>query len=380
MAGRWAVNADAGLPLAIGIAGPLPPPPGGMANQTAQLAERLRAEGLDVTVVRSNAPYRPALVGHLRGVRAAFRMAPYLLRLWQAAGRCDVMHVMANSGLSFYVFAAPAIGAARLRGIPVVLNYRGGEAADFFAGHIRFVRGLLSRCAAIVVPSAYLGGVFAEHGFEPEVLPNAIDAARFRAAPRPGGHDAPALLLPRALEPIYGPDVAIDALAELRRELPGAHLTLAGEGAARAALEQQAQALGIADAVHFAGSVAPEAMPALYAASDIVVNPARVDNFPAAVLEAMAAGRPLVATRVGEVAAMTDDGQAAALVPPEDPAALAQAVLSVWRDQELAARRVAAGLAAVTRYGWPQAAARWLAVYRRVTAAQGEESANAASR
>jgi hypothetical protein len=83
--------------LRVGLVGPLPPPAGGMANQTRQLAELLGAEGAEVTLVQTNAPYRPSWVGRLTGIRALFRLVPYVVRLWQCAGRVQLFHVMANS-------------------------------------------------------------------------------------------------------------------------------------------------------------------------------------------------------------------------------------------------------------------------------------------
>ena len=72
------------IPLTrIGLVGPLPPPYGGMANQTRQLARLLQLEGIQVELVQVNAPYQPAWAGKIRGLRAFFRLMPYLLRLWQ---------------------------------------------------------------------------------------------------------------------------------------------------------------------------------------------------------------------------------------------------------------------------------------------------------
>ncbi|MBU1979293.1 MAG: redoxin domain-containing protein, partial [Gammaproteobacteria bacterium] len=108
--------------IRIALVGPLPPPYGGMANQTRQLAELLRGEGVAVELTRVNAPYRPTWVEPLRGVRALFRLLPYLARLWAAAGRNDLFHIMANSGWSWHLHAAPAIWIAKLRGKVVVVN------------------------------------------------------------------------------------------------------------------------------------------------------------------------------------------------------------------------------------------------------------------
>ena len=70
------------MPLRIGMVGPLPPPSGGMANQCRQLIGLLKADGLAVELVQTNLPYRPNFISGLRGVRAAFRLVPYLAAIW----------------------------------------------------------------------------------------------------------------------------------------------------------------------------------------------------------------------------------------------------------------------------------------------------------
>jgi len=117
----------------IGLVGPLPPPAGGMANQTRQLAELLEREGANVTLVQTNAPYRPRLVASIRGFRELFRFVPYVLHLWRVSGQVEIVHVMANSGWSWHLCATPAIWIAHWRGVPAVVNYRGGEADAFLA-------------------------------------------------------------------------------------------------------------------------------------------------------------------------------------------------------------------------------------------------------
>ena len=126
------------------LVGPLPPPAGGMANQTRQLAELLRSEGVLVELVQTNTAYRPAWLGRIQVLRALARLLPYLWHLLLAAGRNDSMHLMANSGWSWHLLAAPALVVARLRGLPVVVNYRGGGAAAFLARSAWIVRPVMS--------------------------------------------------------------------------------------------------------------------------------------------------------------------------------------------------------------------------------------------
>src|SRR5262245_13703904 len=136
--------------LRIALVGPLPPPAGGMANQAAQLARLLEQEGVRVELVRTNAPYRPSWIANLRYLREPFRLMPYLARLWRAVGRAQLVHVMANSGLSWHLCAAPAVWMARVRRVPLILNYRGGGAERFLQNATRAVTATLSLAASIV--------------------------------------------------------------------------------------------------------------------------------------------------------------------------------------------------------------------------------------
>src|SRR5215831_4762780 len=142
--------------LRICVVGPMPPPFGGMANQCEQLVRLLRAEGLHVDLVRTNTPYQPEWVAQVRYVRALFRLVPFLIRLWKAAGKAQLMHVLANSGWAWHLCASPAIFVARLRGTPVIVNYRGGYAETFFGTAPRHVLKTLAKAELRVAPSATL--------------------------------------------------------------------------------------------------------------------------------------------------------------------------------------------------------------------------------
>lgn len=352
--------------LRLTIVGPLPPPAGGMANQTRQLAELLANAGADVRVVQSNAPYRPAWAGRLPVVRAGLRLLPYLLHLWLAAGRSDLFHVMANSGWSWHLFAAPAIRMAALRGVPVVVNYRGGEAASFLARSHRSVRRCIARASVVAVPSGFLRQVFADFGITTEVVPNIVDLERFRPAPyrARGAH----LVVMRNLEPIYDNATAMRALAIVRHSMPAARLTIAGSGPELGVLQALAAELGIADAVVFAGRIDHEAVAALYRDADVALNPSTVDNMPNSVLEALASGVPVVSTDVGGVPHVVQDGTTALLVPPRDPDAMARAVLRLLDNPSVAARLAMAGLGQVRQYTWSEVSRVLGDVYSRALA------------
>lgn len=353
----------AAIGTTVGLVGPLPPPAGGMANQTRQLARLLADSGLTVEVVQVNAPYRPRWVGRLRGLRAVFRLFPYLGRLWRSAGRCKLFHVMANSGWAWHLFAAPAIWIARMRGVPVVVNYRGGQAEGFLQRQIAWVRPTLRRATVIAVPSAFLERIFAQHGFDTEIVPNAIDLERFFPADAPPGRAH--IVITRNLEAIYGIETGLRAFAAIHGALPDARLSVAGTGPQRAELERLATDLGIGHAVCFTGRLDGDALPALYRTADLMLNPSTVDNMPNSLLEALASGVPVVSTDVGGIPHIVRHEHTALLVAPGDPEAMAASALRVLRDADLAARLRSHGRQAAQAYAWPRVRDRLFAVYAR---------------
>jgi glycosyltransferase involved in cell wall biosynthesis len=356
--------------LRVALVGPLPPPAGGMANQTQQLAELLRAAQAEVTVVQTNPPY-PAWVASWPGLRALVRLLPYMHALWRAAGRCEVFHVMANSGWSWHLFAAPAIWMAHWQGVPVVVNYRGGEAADFLRRAHRTVAYSMRRVAALVVPSGFLQAVFAQHNMPSTVVPNIVDLSRFTPNSQPNTRpphkqNRPHLVVARNLEPLYDNETALRAFAQVLEHHPEARLTIAGTGPLADALQALAQRLGLSQAVRFAGRLDRDAMADLYRDADLSLNPSWVDNMPNSVLESLACGVPVVSTNVGGVPYIVQDGVTALLVPPQDAAAMAQAVLRLLGDVALKNRLIEAGLAQVQRYQWSCVAPALARVYQQV--------------
>ena len=350
--------------MRIGLVGPLPPPEGGMANQCRQLAALLRTEGLAVDVVQTNAPYRPEWIASVRVLRALFRLLPFLARLWTVAGRVDVMHVLGNSGWAWHLCAAPAIWLARVRGTPVIVNYRGGEAEAFLARAPFWVRATLAGADALITPSGFLQRVFESRGLNARIIPNIIDLSRFgpREDCRTAGRRH--VVVTRNLERIYDIGSALRAFARASATFPDLRMTIAGVGPEHAALEQLSRDLGIAARVRFAGRIENDRIPALYADADLLVNPSTVDNMPISLLEAFASGVPVVSTDAGGIPYLARDGYSALLVPPRDPDALSAAMVRVLGDRTLAAQLARNGIEEARRYSWPQVREAWLAEYR----------------
>jgi glycosyltransferase involved in cell wall biosynthesis len=195
------------------------------------------------------------------------------------------------------------------------------------------------------------------------VVPNIVDVERFKPPVRVGDRP-PVILVSRNLEPIYDNATAIRSLRLLRQSLPGVQLLIAGSGPEADNLQKLAQDLGLQSEVEFAGRVAAEDMPALYARAGIALNPSRVDNMPNSVLEALAAGIPVVSTNVGGVPFIVENEKNALLVPPGDEAAMASAMLRIFQDSALAERLTAEGRKTAESCAWPRVRETLFQVYR----------------
>ncbi len=351
----------------IVVIGPLPPPAGGMATQSEQLVRRWREAGGAAELLPVNPPYRPAWVGQIRGLRAVFRLPPYLLALWRAAREASVFHIMANSGWSWFLFATPAILIGRLRGVGLVVNYRGGRAERFLLRWRWLVIPLLRRAHALVVPSEFLKRVFEARGLHVRVVPNGVDGERFPfRAPTPATPLAPHVVVTRHLEAIYDVATAVRAFALLRRYFPRARLSIAGDGPERAALQALVGELNLSRAVRFTGTLDRDGMAALLTEADVLLNTSRVDNMPNALLEALAAGVPVASTSAGGIPDVVDHERTALLFPPDDPEAAAAAIRRLLDERALAVALATAGRGLADTYGVAAVHRQWAGVYTEV--------------
>ena len=334
---------------------------GGQGIQAGALADALRADGYAVDFVPINPrfPGRLAWLRRLPYVRTLVNETLYLLRLSELR-RADVVHVFSASYWSFVLAPLPAILAARILGKRVLLNYRSGEADDHLARWGALVRPWLRLVDDIVVPSEFLRGVFGRHGYRARVIPNVVDLSHFRYRER--NPLEPRLVSTRNLESLYRIDTIIEALALIKARYPAATLTLAGTGSDERRLRRLAGALGT-DGIRFLGRVEPSAMPNLLETVDIFVNASVIDNQPVSILEAFAAGLPVVSTATGDIANLIRDGERGLLVPPADSVALAKAVTTLLDEPERARRMARRARSAVERYTWSHVRELWACVY-----------------
>ncbi|MFI7673844.1 glycosyltransferase [Actinophytocola sp. NPDC049390] len=313
----------AGMVLASGAVGW----ESGVASGGGHRADALRARGVPTFTVPVA---RRTATGVLRAAAAT-----------RAAVRRFEPDVVLAHNVSATLVARLAVAPGRA--LPVVTVCHGLADADY-RGAARILRHTARTVVAVADATA---DRLRDAGFEdPVVIPNAvfpqpptIPRVVVRSALGVAPHVPVALCVAR-MEPQKRHDVLLDAWAKL----PGdAVLLLAGDGSLRTGLTHRCAELGLTDRVRFLGTRAD--VPDLLAAADVTVLTSDWEGMPIAVLESMAAGRPVVATDVSGVRAVLADG--GLVVPPRDPAATADALGALLFDPPARTTAAAAGLAAI---------------------------------
>jgi glycosyltransferase involved in cell wall biosynthesis len=265
--------------------------------------------------------------------------------------------------------------AARLAAVPAIVTRRMDRPVR--AGlRTRLIYQHLTRRTVAIAPGVVTrltdGGVPASRI---TCIASAVDLDRVQ--PRRGSaalraehgasQDDRVLLTLSSLVSRKGVDVLLDAVAMLRGRGLRPLLWIAGEGPERAALTAQAARLGLEPQLRWLGAASE--VGDLLAACDVFVLPSRREGLGVAALEAMAAGRPVVASAVGGLGAAVVDGRTGLLVPPDDPPALAEALATLLGDAALRSRLGTAGPGRIAEGFLPeQMVEAYVSVYREVLA------------
>lgn len=305
---------------------------GGSERHLLALLPALAERGVDVRFLglddpaRAPDPFYERLTVPARRLRAERDVDPLLaarVRRALAAMHADVVHT--------HLVHADVYGALA-SGVVVSTKHNDDP---FRSGPFRFVERVLTKRAArvIAITGALRSFLVERVGLPAEkivTIPYGLDSVpeAWGANPRDAiAEEARILLAVSRLERQKGLDVAIRALARVREHEPRAELVVLGEGPERAALAGLAAELAVP--VHLLGRVPDVA--AWLRRAELLVHPARWEGFGLALLEAMLGGLPVVASRVSSIPEIVADGETGLLVRPDDPAALADAVVRVLR-------------------------------------------------
>jgi glycosyltransferase involved in cell wall biosynthesis len=336
---------------------------GGQAVISDYLHRHMKAEGVDVGFLATN----PVPGGILRGlerikyVRTIVVTVMYLGSLLRHVRRYDVMHVFAASYLSFFITPAPAILIGKMFRKRVILNYHSGEADDHLKRGGRSVFWFLRRADVIVVPSAYLVEVFGSYGFAVESIYNVVDPKEYAFRQRPTV--TPHILVARNLEALYDIGTAIKVFRRINQTWSHATLTIAGYGPEGKSLKALVASLDL-DGVKFMGRVERSEMPRLYHDADVMLNTSLIDNMPVSILEAFAAGLPVVTTDAGGIPYIVRHRENGMVAKIRDVEGLVAAMSELIRDSELRKAVIEGGRRDAERYSWDEVKWRWANIYR----------------
>jgi glycosyltransferase involved in cell wall biosynthesis len=342
------------------------------------------------------APLAPLNVfGYAEGMRADVRLRASAIAaapLAMLAGWFKALRVAQKKRATIvhahWVIPGGVIGAAAAGSRPLVISLHG---SDVFVAERHYLarqaaRAAFQRAAAVTACSEDLRSRAITIGADASrssVIPYGVDSEMFKPdrAQRARGRDrlgitddVPLVVAVGRLVAKKGFEYLIDAAAQLKAEFPTLRVVIAGDGDLAPSLTARAQSAGVASVVQLLGRIPHQDVPVLLAAADVAVTPSvhdeagNVDGLPNTMMETMASGTPLVATRAGGIGAIAIDGETARLVAERDAAALASAIADLLRHP---AARTAIGSRArelvCAAHSWSRVAGDFEAIYERAT-------------
>jgi phosphatidylinositol alpha-mannosyltransferase len=350
--------------------------PGGVQSHILQLAEVMRERGHFVSVLAPSSPHvtlpdyvvsgGKAVPIPYNGSVARLRFGPATHRMvkrWLAAGDFDVLHLHEPNAPSLSLLALMIADG------PIVATFHTSTTKSLglsmFQGILRpWNEKIMGRIAVSDLARRWQIEAL---GSDAVQIPNGVDVASYTCAPLLPGYPRPGktvLFLGRFDEPRKGMAVLLAALPALVERFADIEILIVGRGDED---ELREQAGDLAGHLRFLGQVDDATKASALRSADVYCAPnTGGESFGIVLVEAMAAGTPVVASNLDAFRRVLEDGAAGLLVPIEDPGALAEAVVTVLTDDALRAGNVAAASEAVRQYDWQVVADDITMVYETV--------------
>ncbi len=382
---------------------------GGMNVYINELARTMSARGIAVDVfTRKDDPALPEVVAvddHYRVVNIpavgtgpvaeadpADLVAEFTEGVVKWAADSDVVYDVIHS--HYWLSGWAGVLIQEVLGIPLAMSFhtlgrvkeanrRSSDQAESLL-RIAAEAEVIARAGCVVASTPAEAEELIEHyGAHPErlcVSPPGVDHSLFHPGPAAdaraelGLGPGPVVCYVGRLQSFKAPDVALDAFAALAADLPDAQLLVVGgpsgaDGEAmRSRLLTSARASSVEDRITFLAAQPHGKMPVVYRAADVVVVPSRSESFGLVAAEAQACGIPVVASRVGGLAHVVDDGASGVLIDGWDPADFGREICRILRDPELALALGSGAIRNAEDFSWEATADRLLELYQGITA------------
>lgn len=317
---------------------------GFVTTQGQILADAFAADGWAVISVSSH-------------INRTYRLADIIKTIFTRRNEISLVVLEVYSGLSM-VLADAASSLCRLLNLPLIAVLHGGNLPDFTQRYPSWTKRVLGYADRLVAPSPFLAEKLGFLNSEIEVIPNVLQIENYKFRLR--SEIAPRLIWMRSFHPIYNPQLAVKAFAEVQRLYPQASLVMAGiDKGIENDVKNLAQTLGLKDSVRFAGFLDLKAKSREFSAADVYLNTNRIDNMPVSVIEAAALGLPVVATNVGGVPYLLQNGENGLLVADDDKKAMAEAILQLLSDARLTEKISRNGRLLAEKSAWKSVKVQW---------------------
>lgn len=338
---------------------------GFITTQGQVLADALESEGFEVISVSSK-------------LNRALRVVDVVQTIVQKRKSIDLLIIEVYSGLSF-LLADIASFVGRMFKLPSVFVLHGGNLPEFADRFPRWTTRVLARASCVVAPSPFLAEKMSSARAGIKVIPNIVALEKYNFRLR--RQLRPALLWMRSFHDIYNPELALRAFAAVRQRFPDATLVMAGpDKGLLASTMLLTTELGLDDCVSFPGFLGDKEKSIEFDRADIFLNTTRIDNMPVGVVEACAAGVPVVATDVGGLSALLIDRHSGMLVKEKSPEALADAVERLLNSPDLAETLSRNGRLVAENSSWPNVLTRWRQTFDDILGSPDNPAANDLSR
>ncbi|BBY60296.1 glycosyltransferase family 4 protein [Mycolicibacterium sarraceniae] len=353
--------------------------PGGVQSHILQLAEVMRARGHEVSVLAPSSPHvqlpdyvvsgGKAVPIPYNGSVARLRFGPAThrqVKKWLARGEFDVLHLHEPNAPSLSMLALQAAEG------PIVATFHTSTTKSLtlsvFQGILRpFHEKIIGRIAVSDLARRWQMEALGSDAVE---IPNGVDVAALKSAPRLDGYPRlgkTVLFLGRFDEPRKGMAVLVGALPALVDRFNDIEILIVGRGDEDELRDECGE---LASHLRFLGQVDDEEKASALRSADVYCAPhIGGESFGIVLVEAMAAGTPVVASDIDAFRRVLLDGKAGRLVPVDDSEALAQGLIEVLDNEALRKRYVTAANVAVRRYDWPVVADQIMRVYETVAGA-----------
>jgi len=361
------------------------PDMGGAARYAFELSLQLVKLGIEAVVITHAHPGQPeeeeiagVKIKRVKGLvlnnphRAASPLIFRRCHKYILDGKFDVVH-----GLDVYSSMAQiVIYFAHKHRIPCVITCHTMMNSPFLIFLQRPMGLALSKADRLIAVSRASARFSRSLGFLEKritVIPNGVDLSCFNGEIDAvvmreglGIGDEPLVVTASRLIKRKSPDLLISAFARVLKVVPDAKLVIAGSGREEDNLSRQIKGLNITNSVFMVGKLPKEKVAQLMAAADVFVLPSKMESFGLSLLEASAAGVPVVCSNAGGVPEVFQDGFNALLYPPGDDNAMAKAIVCLLQDKELAKTISVNAMETASRFTWEMAAEQTLRVYEEV--------------